>query len=378
MGSAQVRVSERNIRDLSERTGIAREYAEGVLRLMGDNIEDAVAMSEALDRAIYIIKGEVAGDDVKYLCTFLAAIDALKGQLEKLVVLVLKKEEAYRLNINQPWNELLDAMFAMKMGRGELPEMSYRLHSYLEQRAFANYMDQVVTDLKDEDEADLKELFEIWIREAIFGEETRVNLAVERITRLQYMGKEEEWKKEREAQWQREEKRKEDIVERMLEGEDVLIVMKSEMILDPVEGLLVNDLQRDDVVIVNVRDEREEAQYMARLLNKQDEDVLLPLPATVIGKEEEETGRYVVVFNFGPGVYGKAIGEANTKVKGVKAKQETTKRRTKAEKKEPQESELDEILSEEEEKGIGWGFYLSIAAVILLFILLIIIWFGGL
>lgn len=94
-----------------------------------------------------------------------------------------------------------------------------------------------------------------------------------------------------------------------------LIVLQSELVISPVKGVPISELQRGDQVMVRITDTRDIGIYLNKLLSGGDETQLKNIKASIREISSlPETESLLVELEFGPGILGKAYVPNDVKV----------------------------------------------------------------
>lgn len=88
-----------------------------------------------------------------------------------------------------------------------------------------------------------------------------------------------------------------------------------ELVLAPVSGIPIYELQIGDKIMVKLTDRTTKGNYYIDLLGARVEGTLIPVPAEVIDKERGEENEYTILCKLGDDVYGKAVETEQVKLK---------------------------------------------------------------
>lgn len=93
------------------------------------------------------------------------------------------------------------------------------------------------------------------------------------------------------------------------------VVLDVNLVLAPVSGIPIFELQPGDHIMVKINPETKRGQYFIELLNARHDEEIVPLPGTVTELKLNKSNEYVVLIKIGEGIFGKVVEAEQVKIK---------------------------------------------------------------
>ncbi len=286
-----------------EETGCDAEQAKLVLDSTGNDVGKSIKIINSLLKQIMVLKGKFKAETTNIYGLVVLIADIKNNQLLRATNIVTYNPGIYQTGLDQPWHEFERKLYALRLGEGSLQELTQKLQnnikSWINKDKDTQFFEALVKNNRELLESRLVEE----IKEISQDQNIKLDIQLDEVNLLQFK--------------ELKEKIDEDISKLQLPEnlvvteETAALVLEIEMVGETdKKGRLARELKPGETVWAKLTDERDIAQYLAKLLggrvrNEEGREELIPLTAPV---EEVEPGKEKVrvKVRFGPAIMGLA------------------------------------------------------------------------
>lgn len=278
--------------ELSSSSGYSPEIVELLYDFTDGDKERIQKIISSLNTNILIVKANAESKAIDKKAFFYFAYDMGKSEyLEKGFFAYNRFEE---VDLKADWDDLKQIIFSLKSENKFDGRMWAFFEREIQHSLFMRELKKITSDFLNTNK--FKTLLESALGKALppvfYNKNFNFDLEFLFIDPLTFYQPVE--KKEKKEEEETEEDKK----------EDSLIRIKVYPLLDPIHGKNVRDLQADDEVLFELRDEREAAHYISELLEEKNSDQLV---GTVRSFTTIDQDTIKLDINFAPGIFGESI-----------------------------------------------------------------------
>jgi hypothetical protein len=281
---------------LMEETGCDRGEAELALEMCGFEVEEAVKAIPRLLRNIAVVKARFAHPDLDKFGLLLAILNTKSGAVLRVRAVLSFNPAVYAVSLDKDWFEFEKHLYGCRLWDGSLPGESFDI----EKRLALHFGDAAaVAKLARESTAEVSARVSTLLQEAFRARPKNLQVVREILDVGQFNLRSEHDPARKPASKQR--------------RDDELLVLKVALDEDPA-GVGPRELRAGDLVSVRITDQRDIAQYLAKLFGGHSEGgpVSIPAPVEAI---EADPDKVLTRVRFSVGVAGDALTKPDKKVK---------------------------------------------------------------
>lgn len=294
-----------------EETGCDAEQAELILTSTSHDVEKAIKIINSLLKQIVVLKGKFKSETANIYGLLILIADIKLNQVLRLANIITYNPSIYQVSLNSPWHEFERKLYALRLREGSLQELTQKLQNHIKHWLRSEKKDILFGALLKGNKEELARMLDEEVKMISEDERIRLNIELEEVNLFQFK--------------ELKEKIDEDISKMKLpsnlnkEGEVVSLVMKVEIVKSTSgKGKMVKDLQPRELVWAKITDQRDIAQYLAKLLGGRIKKVdsseeVLPLNVPVESISEND-GKMKVRLRFGPAILGEEELSANERI----------------------------------------------------------------
>jgi hypothetical protein len=286
-----------------EETGCDSEQAQLVLNSTDNNVEKAIKIINSLLKQIVVLKGKFRAENSIYGLLILIA-DIKLNQVLRLANIVTYNPNIYQTSLEKPWHDFERNLYALRLGEGSLQDLTQKLQEHIKNLISSDKKDELFEALIQNNREALEKQLIGKIEMVSQDENIKLDILLEEVNLLQFK--------------ELKEKVDEDIAKLQLREvlvkpeEAMSLVLQVEMVTSAdKKGIPAGDLQPGAMVWARINDQRDIAQYLAKLLGGRvkkngvkEEIIPLAVPVEEVSIGGEGTS---IKVRFGPAVIGEAI-----------------------------------------------------------------------
>ncbi len=302
-------------RIVMEETGCDEGQAELALQQTANNIEKAIKAINSLLRHIMVIKGKFFSSASNYYGIIILILNIKDKYIIRQAVTVSHDPRVYEEDLDDNWYSFERKLYSLRLKEGSNQELSHQIEKNMNIRLHGDYHHNFFQLVKEDEKEEFSRLFCNIISELLPNEgDLVIKLRKEELNLMQFKELKNEvtlYDKRKSFKW--------------FKGEDHsgVILIDTDIYLHNGERLPrgrifpVEKLNRNDVIYSVLRDNRDIAYYIWRLLGGVSENEISPLSTIVMDKRYEE-GKWKIFTKFGPGIMGKVEIAPKTRVMVLK------------------------------------------------------------
>jgi len=304
-----------SIRIVMEETGCDEGQAELALEQTANNIEKAIKTINSLLRHIMVIKGKFFSSVGNYYGILILILNIKDKYIIRQAVTVSHDPRVYEEDLDDNWYSFERKLYSLRLKEGSNQELSHQIEKKMNIRLHGDYHHNFFQLIKEDEKEEFSGLFRNIISELLPNEGDLVMRSrKEELNLMQFKELKNEvtlYDKRKSFKW--------------FKGEDHsgVILIDTDIYLHNGERLPrgrifpVEKLNRNDVIYSVLRDNRDIAYYIWRLLGGVSENEISPLSTIVMDKRYED-GKWKIFTKFGPGIMGKVEIPPKTRVMVLK------------------------------------------------------------
>ncbi|MBM7624495.1 hypothetical protein [Sporohalobacter salinus] len=295
---------ESKIQVIQENSDLDEEEARLALDLAEGDIEEALQMIDYVDKPFFTlqIKFETEGSNKVYGLINLVG-NGKEGETLKLNVVTTYKRDLWNINVNANNKVFNQTIREVKEDSGTTYDLDVR-NAFTDKLNSAQIF-ELFTNIKEECYPEVEGIIRDLLN-PIFNKRVELEIGVSLLTKTQLNRKTtigmSNDKKEKE-----EEEEKAETDETQLS-----IYLKSAPVISAVNGCKVKDLEVGDDILVRIVDKREVGRYLGDLISTERKGIAIGNITDIYFNEE--SGRYTIMLEFGPKIYGKLLAEGEIKI----------------------------------------------------------------
>ncbi|GEM_PF-4004161 len=318
------------INTIVNETHCNRRLARMVLQFTQNDTQKAIHIIETLPRDIYGINVAITLATRNIYGALAYAVDSGKKEIKYKRMMINESETAPVININETFDDFVARIDSLRQDYGTNPDLAERIESEIVHTSFIESLCYLLPLSKEPDISKVQRIFASAFKNVFADAVVDIAIGLERLDTftinaislgVKDTGDEEETEITEEvpasgtslssgvnaADISGTKGKKEKELE--------IIVLREELIVSPVSGKAVSELNTGDEVYVKITDTRELGKYIAELLGAIVGNSLMPIISRIIRIEESpETGTKIITTEFGPGVLGRAFVKTDVKI----------------------------------------------------------------
>ena len=287
-----------------EETGCDSEQAQLVLNSTDNNVEKAIKIINSLLKQIVVLKGKFRAENSSIYGLLILIADIKLNQVLRLANIVTYNPGIYQTSLEKPWHDFERNLYALKLGEGSLQELTQKLQEHIKNWIGSDKKDELFEALIQNNREELEKQLISRIELLSQDENIKLDIRLEEVNLLQFK--------------ELKEKIDEDIAklqlrEVMVKPEEAMsLVLQVEIVTSAEKkGIPAADLQPGAMIWAKINDQRDIAQYLAKLLGGRikkngSKEEIIPLTVPVEEVTRGPEGATVKV-RFGPAVIGEML-----------------------------------------------------------------------
>ncbi len=325
------------VSDIVQSSGCEPKLASLLLEFTGGDPEGVKKILEAVEKDILIFKVRFSATTVKKYGMLLVFLNRKKKSLEKFIYLVSGNEEGSMFMLKKNWEALADDITNYRADNREEDEtpdvkkLTDKIGSQMTKKLIQTDTTYVINLYKRQNPKLIDKYFANEIYNYSGDPAVKIEVIVEEVDVFALyksshmhddalpgeMAQAPHRPPEPPPEVQPAEKPEEasrDASEAESELDSPMMSFNTELVLAPVNGKAVSELEVGDQVFLRVVESTSSAKYLSDLLNLKKEDGEYRLKAPVAEINEAGTGNAHIITELGPNIIGKAVATMNTKV----------------------------------------------------------------
>lgn len=295
-----------SLEQLVEETGIDPRLAKSLLIFTGGDIEGAKKIISSFEKNIGCLIVKFGLTSIKAYGLIIVLLNLHQNKLEKLYITVSDNSELMSIDLFKDIKEIREMISITQVNS----DFNFIIKGLEEKFNNVKYLEKLYTILKTTNQEHMSESIINFFSTILNEITTEVNIIVKhRYCQIDpfEMGKIitetsneniEETKLNENSELKK---------EQVNTNQISMIELECEPIYSPIKGIDVAILQEGDYLKVRITDDREIAQYLARLLMNVEEPNADSINAKIISKENLYENLVKIIVEFGPGILGKVI-----------------------------------------------------------------------
>ncbi|MGQ9630663.1 MAG: DUF4899 domain-containing protein [bacterium] len=288
----------RDIERIMAETGCTEEQATLVLEYAGGDVDEAIKTIVSSEKFIYVIKGKFISNVTKLRGLFVVFANVKTEAIERCAFLATDDQSFYLIDLDMKWSEFEESLYIRKFSKGVIQSASQDMQRALEHSLQGDqFKEKFFRSLRDVDKDLTRNMLTDTLRTvSSVGGDVDVTINIEQIDLYQFKGVSEPGEEKGEEGG----KEKEGAPE-----EAPVTTVKTKLIVDPINGLPLSQLDRGDAVylaLIDDGDVNEVAGYVS--LNPATREVLNPVRIDNISSTD--AGQVLVRTVLVPGIFGTA------------------------------------------------------------------------
>jgi len=293
------------IDQLEKSTGCDNKLASMLLNFTGWDIDGAKRIIEAVPKDIFVVKAKFITQLTGYYGAFFFCYDEKEKTIRRLVAVATNDKEIGKIDVKKNWRafeeELYNYARTKKVDGFKIDQFKRRLN----EKEFVSKISMVLKTGKP-----IKnDIFNNLLVDELYSNFTDTNIALKfhiemkdvfEINKGQDTGSIDYEKKS--INTEEIDKKLED--KRFKRKDKSLIVLQTDPVLSPVNGVNIKELEFGDEIHVRITDERDIADYLAELLGGKIDSIRVPIFTKIVEIKELEGDNVLVLTQFGPGIMG--------------------------------------------------------------------------
>lgn len=302
-----------SLEQLVEETGVDPRLAKSLLIFTGGDIEGAKKIISSFEKNIGCLIVKFGLTSIKAYGLLIILINLHQNKLEKIYISVSDNSQLMSLDLTKDIKEIKEMISITQINS----DFSFIVKGIEEKLNNVKYLEKLYTILKSTNQEHISESIINFFSTILNEITTEVNIIVKyRYCQIDpfEMGKiiteaASENIDETKLNETSEEKK-----EQANTNQISAIELECEPIYSPIKGIDVAILQEGDYLKVRITDDREIAQYLAKLLMNVEEPNSSSISAKIISKENLYENLIKIMVEFGPGILGKVICGTDVKI----------------------------------------------------------------
>jgi hypothetical protein len=236
-----------------------------------------------------------------------------------VAVIVSGKPEAAKIDITASWQRVEERIRMLKSGPTVSPEEMRGMEAELRDEGFLSALAKLCGDERVPADEELKPLFRDRFFRVVADPNIAFKMEIGRLGPFEFLHREEEQAEGGAPTGPGGAAAPEPpLADAARPYENVkeisLVVLATEVVLDPVGGIPILDVEVGEPVMVEITDRREIALYLGGLMGGVVEGEHRPVRARAKEIRRMDSGNVSVIVEFGPGIVGRSIVPENVKV----------------------------------------------------------------
>lgn len=292
-----------------EETGCDQNIAELTLKNCGFDLEKALKVISSVNQNIAVIKGKFLFPRSFLFGLLIVIFQLRQKQIYRVRTIVSYDPHVYEVDLSLDWYLFEQQICSFRLNEGSLAGFTQNLDNLFYGRL--NNSKEFKEILADNSEGDLETVFCSVLNEQLPSEDILLSLSKNLLNLAQFRslalvpsaGK--------------------DFNQSLPLNNTISLNLEIELVHDYVGGLPAKTLEVGDLVLVQVTDERDIAQYLSHLMGSRQGEKISPLTVPVVGINRL-SNEVEIKTRFGPGVTGFTVLPNRTRVKVWKKKKDSS------------------------------------------------------
>lgn len=301
-----------SLQQLIEDTGIDSKLAKSLLIFTGGDVEGAKKIISSFEKNIgcLIVKFGLIG--IKAYGLILILLNLHQNKVEKLYLTVSDNNQLLSLDLFKDIKEIKQMINITQVNS----DFVFIIDGLEEKLNNVKYLEKLYQILKINNQDHLSESLISFFSSILNEITTETNIIIkyryENIDPFE-MGKIITESTDENAELEEENKQKEEKEENKI-SQISFLELECEPVYSPIKGVDVAILQEGDYLKVKISDDREIAQYLAKLLISVEDQSSEHINARILSKQNLYENLVKIIVEFGPGILGKVICGSDVKI----------------------------------------------------------------
>jgi len=287
---------------LIDETGCDEVLAAMLLKFTGNDIEGAKRIIEAVPKDIFAIKAKFITQITGYYGSVFFCYDEKERKIKRIMIVIGDDKEIGKFDLSQDWREFEQKLYQYAREKKVDAAKIEQLKKLINSNEFIERLSGIIKVNKPVNKETLNNMlldelynifadtnialkFEIDMTDAFALNKSlsNINFNLEDSEKLDSEKSNEESAKRRNQS---------------------LIVLRVDPVLSPIRGIPMKELEFGDEIQVRITDERDIADYLAKLLGGKVDSIRIPIYAKIVEIKDLEGDNSGVIVQFGPGIMG--------------------------------------------------------------------------
>ncbi len=318
-------VSEDKVNELVLQTGCLPELAKMLLGFTGGDLHGAINIIKAVDKDIFILKMKFVAQTRKVFGAVVLQFNYKQGEVDNFTISVrMDDRRAIEFDLNNQWKDLKHNIMCFVSSFNNDPDLENKFDFMFANENFTRQLKNKMPLKKGDGAEALEEFLINSIAGLLQDIDIVLKLSIERtdvfeINKGEHIDLEEIEKDSfKPGHFNRQSE--------LRNAKDSMILLKSDLVLDPVDGVPISALKAGDILKAHIIENSDIADYIKGLLS-----VKTPHVSSEKNKKKDDGWYFVdfdemmdtdhgklVKFNYGPGISGYTFFGEDVKVSTVK------------------------------------------------------------
>jgi hypothetical protein len=254
----------------------------------------------------FILKGRFKALDTNSYGLFIIFINEELRMVENLIAVVSRFSALYDVDPSTPWHNLEENLINLKW-KGDISiNITIDLQNYMESTLDRDRGNELYMLVINNDTNKVESLLQSLLMKPLNDRNIHLDISTEYVSNVELSSR----RAERNRVKEQEKKPKEPVL-----GAKAKNAIDLDLVLAPVSGIPVYELQTGDRIMVKINDKLPKGKYYVDLLGARIDGNIIPIPAEVTEIKRNEKHEYMILCKIGEKIYGKAVEPEQVKLK---------------------------------------------------------------
>ena len=335
------------------------------------------------ENTFIVIKGRFKAIETNSFGIFLMFLDTESRNLESISVVASHFSSLYETDPKNHWSDVEEKIATLRWKGEFATSISNDIQNYLETSLRGDRSDEIYSLIKQNASSKVENILFSLLMKPLGDRNIHIDMVWETVTSEEVnQVKEARHGKDEENTGEADPNEVQPLAQEAETDFDIAdgsVVLGINLILAPVSGIPIFELQPGDKIMVKIDPSTNRGKYFIDLLNATHENEVIPIPSTIEKVKVNQFNEYVILVKIGDGIFGKVLESEQVKLKRYDP--DTDKKSSQPQMKNLADAGFSNSLSPTEPTGdkttfslywlLALGGVIVIAAIIMIFYILV-------